>query len=139
MLSLRAFFPSAAIGIALTMLAGAATAPQERFTARQRNYWAFQPVGSPEVPAVAKTSWVRNPIDAFILSKLTGKELTPSLEADQATLLRRVSLDLTGLPPTPDELRAFLDDKSDSAYEKVVDRLLASPRYGERWGRHWLD
>jgi hypothetical protein len=136
---LRACLPLGAVGISLTLLAGPAINPQDRFTARQRSYWAFQPVHSSEAPAVHQASWVRNPIDAFVLAKLEDKQLTPSPAADKATLLRRVSIDLIGLPPTPDELRAFLDDKSPDAYEKVVDRLLASPRYGERWGRHWLD
>jgi hypothetical protein len=82
---------------------------------------------------------VKNAVDRFVLAKLEEKGLTPSPEADRATLLRRVSLDLTGLPPSPAELKAFLEDQSPDAYEKVVDRLLASPHYGERWGRHWLD
>lgn len=125
------------VAIGLTLLA--ATAPQDRFTARQRSYWAFQPVYQYDIPNVRRTSWVRSPIDNFVLAKLEEKQLTPSKEADKATLLRRVSLDLIGLPPAPDELQAFLEDTSPDAYEKVVDRLLASPRYGERWGRHWLD
>lgn len=139
MASLRAFLLLGSVGVSLTMLAGPAISPQDRFTPRQRNYWAFQPVHQPEIPGVHLTSWVKNPIDAFVLAKLEDKQLTPSPAADKATLLRRVSIDLIGLPPTPEELRAFLDDKSPDAYEKVVDRLLASPRYGERWGRHWLD
>jgi len=139
MLTFRVWLPLGVVGITLTLLADPAITPKDRFTPRQRNYWAFQPVQSPAVPKAGKPAWVRNPVDAFILSKLEEKQLTPSPEADKATLLRRVSLDLIGLPPTPDELQAFLADKSTGAYEKVVDRLLASPRYGERWGRHWLD
>src|SRR5438067_646512 len=84
-------------------------------------------------------SAIRNPIDAFILARLAKERLKPSPEADKETLLRRVTLDLTGLPPTPEEVDAFLKDTSPGAYERVVDRLLASPHYGERWGRHWLD
>jgi hypothetical protein len=106
---------------------------------RNWDHWAFQPPKRPAVPAVTQKSWVRNPIDNFVLARLEKEHLQPSPEADRATLLRRVSLDLTGLPPTPQELQAFLRDKSKNAWEKVVDRLLASPHYGERWGRHWLD
>src|SRR5207244_3870055 len=121
-----------------SLLALAASTPdaKDRFSPRQRSHWAFQPVRQPEIPAVQSKAWVRNPIDAFILAKLDANHLAPSPEADRATLLRRVSFDLTGLPPTPDEVRAFVNDKSPRAYEKVVDRLLSSPRYGERWGRH---
>jgi len=102
-------------------------------------HWAFQPVARPTPPEVKLESWVRNPIDRFILARLEANQLKPSPEADRATLLRRVSLDLTGLPPTVAELRQFLEDKSADAYETQVTRLLASPHYGERWGRHWLD
>ncbi len=102
------------------------------------DHWAFvkpDPVDPPEV----SSDWVANDIDRFVLRKLQQKELTPSPSADKATLLRRVTQDLTGLPPTPDELQAFLEDSSAQAYEKVVDRLLASPRYGERWTSLWMD
>jgi hypothetical protein len=90
-------------------------------------------------PATKNTRWTRTPIDSFILARLEQKGMTPSRPADKRTLLRRVSFDLTGLPPTPEETRAFLADQSPRAFEKVVDRLLASPRYGERWARHWMD
>jgi hypothetical protein len=103
------------------------------------DWWAFQPVKLPAPPAVLRTDWVRNPIDQFILARLEKDKLTPSPEASRATLLRRVTLDLTGLPPSPQEIRDFLADSRPDAYERVVDRLLASPHYGERWGRHWLD
>ena len=117
-----------------------ATPPaKDRFTAPQRRYWAFQKVVRPPVPASATPTWARNPIDHFISAKLAEKSIAPSPEADRTTLLRRVTLDLIGLPPTPEETEAFLADKSPEAYEKVVDRLLASPAYGERWARHWLD
>ncbi|HLV79051.1 MAG TPA: PSD1 and planctomycete cytochrome C domain-containing protein [Chthonomonadaceae bacterium] len=105
----------------------------------QKRFWSFQPVRPPRLPAVKNKAWVRSPIDRFVLAKLEAKGLSPSPPADRATLIRRVTLDLTGLPPTPQEVDAFLADKSPDAYEKVVDRMLASPRYGERWGRHWLD
>jgi len=106
---------------------------------RNWDHWAFQTPKHPPAPSVRNPAWVRNPIDSFILAKLEQEKLQPSPEADKATLLRRVSLDITGLPPTPQEIEAFLADHSPQAYEKVVDRLLASPHYGERWGRHWLD
>ena len=102
-------------------------------------HWSFQPVKKYPVPKVANPAWAQNPIDAFIFAKLAAKKLAPSPAADRRTLLRRVTFDLTGLPPTPAEVNAFLNDKAPDAYAKVVDRLLASPRYGERWGRHWLD
>ncbi len=102
-------------------------------------HWAYVPPKRPDLPAVADKSWVRNPIDSFILARLEKERLKPSPEADRATLLRRVTFDLTGLPPAPAEVDAFLADKSPDAYEKVVDRLLASPHYGERMAMQWLD
>ncbi|MES2707501.1 MAG: PSD1 and planctomycete cytochrome C domain-containing protein [Verrucomicrobiota bacterium] len=103
------------------------------------DHWAFLPLGNDAPPAVKNTAWPRNGIDQFILARLEKEGIAPSSEADRHTLLRRVSLDLTGLLPTPSELDAFLADQSPDTWEKVVDRLLASPHYGERWGRHWLD
>ena len=105
----------------------------------QTKHWAFVAPVRPPLPIVKNKAWVRNPIDAFILARLEQNGLTPSPEANKTTLLRRVSLDLTGLPPTITEIDAFLADKAPNAYEKVVERLLASPHYGERWGRWWLD
>jgi hypothetical protein len=102
-------------------------------------HWAFQPIRRPSEPVVKKPGWCRNPIDRFILARLEKEGVAPALEADRVTLLRRVSLDLTGLPPTPHEIDDFLADTRPDAYERVVDRLFASPHYGERWGRHWLD
>ncbi len=104
-----------------------------------KTHWSFEPVKSPTLPGVSKTAWARNPIDRFVLAKLDAEKLSPAPEADQTTLIRRVTLDLTGLPPTPAEVDAFLADKSASAYEKLVDRLLASPRFGERMAVDWLD
>jgi hypothetical protein len=106
---------------------------------RQSNHWAFQPVQRPATPTVAKADWARNPVDTFVLAKLEEKKLASSAPADRAVLMRRVSLDLTGLPPTPLELREFLADTRPDAYQRLVDKLLASPHYGERWARHWLD
>jgi len=103
------------------------------------NHWAWQPLTVPKVPSVAKTAWPRSDIDRFILAKLEEKNLPPVGDADRITLIRRVTFDLTGLPPAPEDIQAFPDDKSKDAFAKVVDRLLASPQFGERWGRHWLD
>ncbi|MGV3719608.1 MAG: DUF1549 and DUF1553 domain-containing protein [Actinomycetota bacterium] len=102
-------------------------------------HWAFVAPKRPPLPAVKNKAWGRNPIDQFVLARLEKEGLKPSPEADRTTLLRRLSLDLTGLPPTPQEVDAFLADRRPGAYERQVERLLASPHYGERWGRHWLD
>ncbi len=107
--------------------------------AKWETHWAYTPPKRPDLPAVETQAWVRTPVDQFVLAKLEKEGLHPSPEADKATLLRRVTFDLTGLPPTPAELKAFLDDTSPQAYEKVVDRLLTSPRYGERMTMQWLD
>ena len=108
-------------------------------TAEHRAYWAYQPLAATHAPAVQNVSWPRNDIDRFVLSRLEREGLTPVGPADKLTLLRRATLDLTGLPPTPDEADAFLADESPEAFAAVVDRLLASPRYGEAWARMWLD
>ena len=102
-------------------------------------FWSSRPVVEPLPPPVKKSSWLRSPVDNFILNKLESRRLAPSRGASRQTLIRRVTFDLTGLPPAPDEIQNFLNDKSPDAFEKVVERLLASPHYGERWGRHWLD
>ncbi|HTN74881.1 MAG TPA: DUF1549 domain-containing protein, partial [Pirellulaceae bacterium] len=102
-------------------------------------HWAFLPLATAAPPAVKQAPWVRNPIDRFVLSRLEAAGLTPSPEANRATLIRRLSLDLTGLLPSPEEVFAFENDAAPQAYEQLVDRLLDSPHYGERWGRHWLD
>ncbi len=107
--------------------------------ARRASHWAWQPVVPPAVPAVKNAAWVRNPIDRFILAGLEAKNLQPAPPANRLTFIRRVTFDLTGLPPTPTEIGDFLNDKSPDAYAHLVDRLLASPHYGERWARHWLD
>jgi hypothetical protein len=103
------------------------------------DWWSLRELVRPRVPTVKDCSWVRTPVDAFILDALEAKGLQPSPSADKQTLIRRVTYDLHGLPPTPEEIDTFLGDTSSDAYEKLIDRLLASPRYGERWGRHWLD
>ena len=114
-------------------------AKERVITDEERHYWAYRPVKRPEVPTVKNKEWVRNSIDAFILAKLEAKGLTPAAPADRLALIRRATYDLTGLPPTPEAIAAFLHDKSPNAYEKLLDQLLASPQYGEKWGRHWLD
>jgi hypothetical protein len=108
-------------------------------TEKQRQFWSFQLLRHVAIPAVHAKDWVKSDVDRFILAALEAKRLTPSKAADKRTLLRRATFDLTGLPPTTAEIDIFLEDDSSQAFAKVVDRLLASPRYGERWGRHWLD
>lgn len=105
----------------------------------ERNHWSFQKPVRPTIPTVPLVEWSTNPIDALVAAKHVEHQLAPTAEAPKNLLLRRVYLDLIGLPPTPDELQAFANDNSPAAYERVVDRLLASPQYGERWGRHWMD
>jgi len=102
-------------------------------------HWSFQPIKRPMLPTVHAETWVRNPIDRFVLARLEPKKIGPASEADRRTLIRRLSLDLLGLPPTPAEIEAFVKDAAPDAYDQLVDRLLASPHFGERWGRHWLD
>jgi mono/diheme cytochrome c family protein len=117
----------------------ATTTPDRLVTDEDREFWAFQAPRAVTPPAPRHAERIRNPIDAFILEKLERRGLTLSPEADRVALMRRASFDLTGMPPEPDEVRAFLEDSGPDAYERLIDRLLASPRYGERWGRHWLD
>ena len=107
--------------------------------AAESDHWAFQPITRPSAPAVANNTWPASSIDRFVLARLEAKSLTPSSEADRATLIRRLHLDLLGLPPSPEEVAAFVADDSPGAYRALADRLLASPHFGERWGRHWLD
>jgi hypothetical protein len=118
---------------------GGATAAAPAAQVRDGEFWSFRPPVRPPLPTARHTERVRNPIDRFVLARLEEKGLTLSPEADRLTLLRRVTFDLTGLPPTPEEQDAFLNDPAPDAYERLVERLLASPHYGERWGRHWLD
>jgi mono/diheme cytochrome c family protein len=107
--------------------------------AETMKFWSFQPVKRAAIPVVKHADWVKSPIDAFVLAKLEANQLSPAPRASKNVLLRRVYYDLIGLPPTPAQVQAFLEDESPNAFEKVVDRLLASPRYGEKWARHWLD
>ena len=116
-----------------------AAGPEKSYSESEQKHWAWQPLKKPAVPQAADAAWAKSPIDHFILAKLNGKELKPNPVADKRTLIRRATFDLIGLPPTPEEVEAFVTDTSPDAFAKVVDRLLASPHYGERWGRHWLD
>lgn len=125
---------AAAIGAAM-----AAAAPAESPGTAEAVHWAFRPVQLPPVPALDGEAWSASPIDRFVLAELAKAWLAPSPPADRRTLIRRATYDLTGLPPTPQEVEAFVADSAPDAYEKLVDRLLASPRFGERWGRYWLD
>jgi mono/diheme cytochrome c family protein len=130
----------AEIELIKTWIAQGAPAPaDERPQPGPRDHWAYRPPEGGEVPTPRDAAWVRNPVDAFLAAEHERRGLTHSPPAHKATLLRRVYLDLIGLPPTRAELHAFLDDDRPGAYERVVDRLLASPHYGERWGRHWMD
>ncbi len=113
--------------------------PLDPNTSDPRKHWAFQPRRRPVPPDVRNVEWLRSPLDRFVLARLENRGLPPAPPADKATLLRRATFDLTGLPPTADELHAFLADDSPDAFARVVDRLLASPAYGQRWARHWLD
>jgi hypothetical protein len=102
-------------------------------------HWAFVPPKQPPAPKVQNTDWVKTPVDNFVLDRLEKERLRPAEKASRRVLIRRVTLDLTGLPPTPEKIKAFVEDDTPTAYERLIDRLLESPQYGERWGRHWLD
>ena len=131
---------AAALLIAAAPLPG--TAPLGKYTAAERKHWAFQPRANPVTPSFAdpvERAWAQSPVDAFILARMKKEGLSPTQKADRVTLIRRVSLLLTGLPPTPAEVEMFVNDRSPKAWERVVERLLASDHYGERWGQHWLD
>ncbi len=106
-----------------------------------KKWWAFQPISNPKPPEVQNKAWTRTPIDHFILAKLESSKIQPNMPTDRRTLIRRATLDLLGVPPTPEDVQAFVKDPADDspAFERVVDRLLASPQYGERWASHWLD
>src|SRR6185437_8588501 len=124
--------------IPLLLLAGLVVNPFAPVSAAEK-FWAFQPPIDPAVPAVRDIAWTKTPLDRFVLAQLEAHGLKPAPPADKRMLIRRATFDLTGLPPTLREIDAFLTDESPDAFGRVVDRLLASPAYGERWGRHWLD
>lgn len=121
------------------LVKSAPLAPFENYTSQDRGRWAYRPPNRPEVPKLNNTAWVKTPVDAFVLDRLEKEGVLPAKSADRAILLRRVTVDLTGLPPAPEETDAFVNNPSPNAYADVVERLLASPHYGERWGQHWLD
>ena len=139
----RAWFVAAFIGVGATCNVGRAgdlpAASGSEAGQGTPGHWAFQTPVRPAVPQVKNRRWVRNPIDAFVLARLESEGITPSPEAERRTLVRRLYLDLLGLPPSPEAVRDFVDDPSPRAYERLVDSLLGSPHFGERWGRHWLD
>ena len=123
------------LALIVTLVSAGSVLPAEPDT-----HWSLRPRTRPTVPAVRNPKFaIQTPVDAFILARLEKEGLSPAPEADRGTLIRRVTFDLTGLPPTPEEVDAFVKDTSPDAYEKLVDRLLASPHYGEQWGQHWLD
>jgi hypothetical protein len=130
---------AAAAGSWWSELGGQETSTRSESRRAGKDWWSLQPLAKPVPPPVRQVDWVRNPIDAFVLARLESQGLTPAPDADRTTLIRRVTYDLLGLPPRPEEIDAFVNDPSALAYERLVDRLLASPHYGERWGRHWLD
>ena len=119
--------------------AGAEAVPEGIDLAAGRQFWSFRPVRDPAPPDVRDDSWARTATDRFVLARMEARGLRPAPDADRLTLIRRLSFDLTGLPPTPAEIEAFVADSGPGAYERVVERLLGSPHYGERWGRHWLE
>src|SRR2546425_10254654 len=123
-----------ALGVAPSLFAS-----KEQFDAQDRAHWAFRQVTRPVPPKVQHQEWIRNPIDSFVAAELERKKIEPGPIANKLTLIRRAYLDLIGIPPSPAEIDAFLADKSPDAFAHVVDRLLDSPQYGERWARHWLD
>jgi hypothetical protein len=129
------------LGLPWPQGAGLAAPSDKKFvlTDEQRRFWAWQPVKVVLPPQVTNTTWARSDLDRYVLARLEAKGLRPAKPADKGTLIRRATFDLTGLPPTPEEIDAFLKDDSPEAFARVVDRLLASPAYGQRWGRHWLD
>ena len=137
--AVAAWIKAGAIWPGTDTTAAAPAAREKAITPEQRAFWSFQPLASHAPPAVTNRSWPRTDIDRFVLARLEKEGLTPVEPADKLTLLRRATLDLTGIPPTPEEVDKFLKDDSPDAFEKVVDRLLASPAYGETWGRVWLD
>jgi mono/diheme cytochrome c family protein len=118
---------------------GAVAKQPKTVTDENRQFWSFRPLARPTPPAVKNEAWVHTPVDRFVLAKLEDKGVAPNRPADRRRLIRRASFDLLGLPPPPEEVEAFVNDPAPDAYDRLLDRLLASPQYGERWGRHWLD
>ena len=136
---LSAWITAGAVWPETTASSAAAKSGAKTITAEQRNFWAFRVVQKPALPSVENEAWVRNPVDRFVLARLEAEGLKPAGPASKRTLIRRAYFDLIGLPPTPEQVDAFLSDTSPNAFLTVIEDLLASPHYGERWGRHWLD
>src|SRR5262249_28359376 len=130
--ALGAPWPAAKIGPAVSGIRSGGTV-----SAEDRNFWSFRPVQDHPLPLVERKEWPKRSLDNFVLAQLAANQLEPSAEADRLTLLRRATFDLTGLPPSPEEVDAFVSDESPQAYERLIERLLSSPQYGERWARHW--
>src|SRR5262249_33231888 len=128
-------WPESAVPVRVVAAAGR----EFKITPKDREFWSFRPVADPPLPPVRDAAWPRSSLDAFVLPRLEAHNLRPAPPGDRRTLIRRAPFDLTGLPPTPEEVEAFLGDDRPDAFARVVDRLLASPAYGERWARHWLD
>src|SRR5262249_42697847 len=127
-------------GFAILAVLAASLVPQGRARPAAEVWWSVRPLHAPAGPVISNLQCaIRNPIDAFVRAKLQAEGLPPTGFADKRTLIRRVTFDLIGLPPTPQEVEAFVTDPAPDAYERLVDRLLASPHYGERWARHWMD
>ena len=126
-------------GAAWPKVVAAAPPVADPISLAKKTHWSFKPVAKPALPAVREVAWIQTPIDRFILAKLESEGMQPSAGADRRTLLRRATFDLTGLLPTPEEVEAFINDRSPDAWDRAIERLLASPQYGECWGRHWLD
>ena len=138
----RGFLSTLALAICSATFAAESIAPLAAYTPVERRHWAFRPHAHPEIPKFSEAAdqkWATTPIDAFILARLKKEGLRPSPPADGATLVRRVCFDLVGLPATPAQVRSFVTDRSPDAWKNLVERLLANPHYGERWGQHWLD
>src|SRR5688572_26865406 len=115
---------------------------EDKYSKAERNHWSLRPRSTPEIPnfgTAAHREWAKSPVDAFILARLHSQGLTPAPPADRATLARRVYLDVTGLPPTPEQVSAFVNDRAPRAWSRLIDKLLATPEYAERWAQHWLD
>ena len=132
-------WPGSPTGSSTDAAANRPLTKEEQLAKPRAEHWAFQPLSAPALPAVTREDWIAQPLDRFILARLESHSLSPSPEADKYTLIRRLKFDLLGLPPAQEEVQAFLSDDSPQAYERLVDRFLSSPQYGERWGRHWLD
>jgi len=131
--------PLIQLASAILLVLAWAASPLPAAAEDDRDWWAFQPLVNPEIPAVQDERWSQNPIDRFIYHRLAENKIQPAPQADRTTLARRLYFNLIGLPPTPEQIDDFVADQSPEAWEKLIDRLLSDPRYGEHWARFWLD